>query len=97
MCKLLQKRGARWWYYAYDRRVGRAHWFKGLRTEAATFENLHRLAGEFTFHRLNGIRWQTRWIRGLKRGPLVVRAYAEDWNSNATNFRKYSWVRLNRR
>lgn len=95
---ILQKRRGAWYYleeyYVEATDTVRRHWVRGLRTEAATFSRYHPRSGS---GHLVGNRWRTAWIRGLTRGPLVVRVDAMDANFFQTSYRKYAWVRLTRR
>ncbi len=96
---LLQQRRARWWCYSFvmtNPRTGQGHWawLKGLQTEAATFAKCRPFGIEAPV--VTGIQWRTPWIKGLTRGPLVVRVNAVDFNLWETGYRKYAWVRLNR-
>ena len=92
LATVMQKRRGRWYSYTdIDQR-----WRKGLRTEAATYKKFTPQS-HTTPATEDGARWHTPRIRGLTRGPLVVRVYADDGNINISRTRVVARVRLTRR
>ncbi len=96
--EVLQKRRGRWYflqqYNGSDPNTIYRRWVRGLRTEAATFNRFDPYSALALFV---GTNWRTVRIKGLTRGPLVVRVFAIDGNMRGTDFRKYASVRLTRR